>query len=539
MNGSGRFRLRIVLPAFSHFNIYTSVAKITTALGPLCVASAANKLERWDVEIIDENNCRSRVCPKDDQGRPDHFRIQKQRPANVVGFYGSMSSTAPRLYELASLYRRLGAWTVAGGKHVENMPGEALANGLDVVVLGEGELTVQELLEAWQADGSLNHVDGIAFKQNGTTHTTAPRPLITSFCELPQPDFSLLLYARMRIYPIGRIRGCNMNCEFCAVKERARYASPCRTRDQIVHLVETARAKKFFEVSDHFAADRESALEFCRMLATYQAESGRRFTMTVQIRISDADDEELLQAMKAAGINNLAIGYESPIDRDLRTMRKGYLSRDMIRWTHKFHEHGFFIHGMFIFGYPRSGRPQPEFTVSQRISRFRDFLLTAKIDTVQILLPVPLPGTDLRKRLQSEARLYPGNRIGWQYYDGQFPLFEPDNGSSPEELQQAVTQIMGRFYRFRHFWRMIASVLVHFPRIVFLASLSIVTFRVKFIVRAFLRWKKLYFRNDLIRFGGYLVLKSWLKNFRNDNFLQSLAVARQQLRLAKKRMKAL
>ena len=62
-----RYRLRIVIPAYPAFNIYSRIAKETTALGPVCVATAVNEMERWDVEVIDENNLR-RYGPKGDSG---------------------------------------------------------------------------------------------------------------------------------------------------------------------------------------------------------------------------------------------------------------------------------------------------------------------------------------------------------------------------------------------------------------------------------------------------------------------------------------
>ena len=95
-----RYRFRVVVPGFPFFNVYTDIAKVTTSLGPICVATAASKLDLWDVEVIDENNCRDGHCPRDSEGRPDHRALQEVRPADVVGFYGSLSSTIPRLFEL-------------------------------------------------------------------------------------------------------------------------------------------------------------------------------------------------------------------------------------------------------------------------------------------------------------------------------------------------------------------------------------------------------------------------------------------------------
>src|SRR5512138_3124434 len=99
-----RRRLRIVVPAFPAFNIYSRIARRTTALGPVCVATAVHEIEGWDVEVIDENNL-GRYGPRSPQGGADHEFLQVERPADVVGFYGGLTSTVPRLYELARFYR--------------------------------------------------------------------------------------------------------------------------------------------------------------------------------------------------------------------------------------------------------------------------------------------------------------------------------------------------------------------------------------------------------------------------------------------------
>ena len=105
-----RYRLRIIIPAFPAFNIYSYVAERTTALGPVCVASAVNEIEKWDVEVIDENNLR-RYGPISDSGGADHEFLQNLRPADIVGFYGGLTSTVPRLYKLARFYKDKGVWT--------------------------------------------------------------------------------------------------------------------------------------------------------------------------------------------------------------------------------------------------------------------------------------------------------------------------------------------------------------------------------------------------------------------------------------------
>jgi len=70
--------------------------------------------------------------------------------------------------------------------------------------------------------------------------------------------------------------------------------------------------------------------------------------------------------------------------------------------------------------------------VEERVRFYKDFISKALIDTVQVMLPVPLPGTELRYRLMKQNRIYPLEDIGWEYYDGNFPLFEPDEPMTSE-----------------------------------------------------------------------------------------------------------
>lgn len=524
-----RFRFRIIVPLFPNFNIYTSIANTTTSSGPIYVATSANKLDSWDVEVIDENNCHGKFFPRDKDNRLDHAALQKERPADVVGFYGSISSTIPRLYQLAGQYKNMGAKTVAGGKHVESLPLEALSNDVDVVVFHEGEMIIKDLLTAWEKNWELKHIAGIAYMESGRMITNKERPLIEEFDRLPLPDFSLLKYAKMKLYPVNRSRGCNSRCEFCTVRDRARCIPPGFMMAEIKNLVENYNARNFFETSDHFASRREEAIQFCGLLAEYQEKHDIRLNFTVQTRITDARYPELLQAMRNANIETVCIGYESPIDEELLSMRKGYLSQDLLEWTNTFHKYKFFIHGMFIFGYPKSERQKNLIPLDERVKRFRKFIKEAKLDTLQILITVPLPGTELRKRLDDQNRLYPLNDIGWEYYDGQFPLFKPDDDVSPEDIQKAVAKLMKNFYPFRTFWKIAANIIFLFPGIMFTSSLTLILGKVRYIISAFRLWNKKFFRNDLMRFGGYFLLKSWFKKFKKGTFRERLIHAKTAL----------
>ena len=148
------------------------------------------------------------------------------------------------------------------------------------------------------------------------------------------------------------------------------------------------------------------------------------------------------------------------------------------------------------------------------IDRFDD----VRIDTVQVLLPVPLPGTELTARLKGQNRIYSTDLVGWEYYDGNFPLFQPDSSITPEEMHAAGHKVMGRFYRFKYMFAIGMHVLF-FPFLLFhLHDLRV-------------GWAKWYrrWRNSLIRFGGWITIKKWTRDFQRGNFSEKLDEAKRAL----------
>jgi len=514
-----RYRLRVVIPAYPAFNIYSRIARKTTALGPVCVATAVNEMGRWDAEVIDENNLR-RYGPRGNLTGADHEFLQQHRPADVVGFYGGLTSTIPRLYELARFYKDKGVVTIAGGQHfVEDNIDVALASGIDYVVIGEAEETIRELLWAIEDKKDVNEIKGIAYLSKGQVVRTPTRKPLTDFDRLPLPDFSLVRYAKIKIYPVERTRGCAMACEFCTVRGKPRYASPERLLEHISFLVETCGARRFFIVDDLFGQQRGETIRFCNMLRDYQRLIGRKLIMTVQIRLDKAKETDLLSSMQQAGIRTVAIGFESPIEEELAAMNKRVRAEDMLSLTKVYHEFGFLVHGMFIFGYPKAEGVNFNMSIEERVKYFRRFIKRAEIDTVQVLLPVPLPGTELRHRLQRQNRIYPTDCVGWEYYDGNFPLFEPDEPVSAEQMQRSIRQIMGRFYQFKYMF-LIAASIFSFPGLVL------------FLHNFKLGWKRWYqtWRNRIIRFGGWITIRRWTLQFKNSDFSQKLKRAKERLR---------
>jgi radical SAM superfamily enzyme YgiQ (UPF0313 family) len=207
----------------------------------------------------------------------------------------------------------------------------------------------------------------------------------------------------------------------------------------------------------------------------------------------------------------VCIGFESPIPEELAAMNKHVNPDEMVAMTKRYHQAGFLVHGMFIFGYPLPPGAKLDLSVKERVRHFRRFIRRGRLDTIQILLPVPLPGTELTERLEAQQRVFPRDVIGWEYYDGNFPLFRPDPPLTAEQMHAALRKIMGRFYRFRHMFGVALNVLI-FPAMIF----SVFNLRV-----GWHHWHRSW-RNALTRFGGWIIFKNWSNALRKGGFQEKL-----------------
>ena len=166
-----------------------------------------------------------------------------------------------------------------------------------------------------------------------------------------------------------------------------------------------------------------------------------------QVRTEVAENNELIEAMRYAGVTGLAIGYESPINEDLRSMRKGVTVEKMVQRSRKLSQF-FHLHGMFIFGYPsfKDSEFKSTMTLQQKANAYAKFFKEARIDTIQVFNAVPLPGSGLRTKLESEGRIPPLSVVGWDKYDGLFLCYIPEKGVNAYELHNLPRALMKNRY---------------------------------------------------------------------------------------------
>lgn len=507
--------LRIVVPVFPGINVYSYVAKKTTALGPVMVATYATMDRFWRVEIIDENNYRG---PREKNGLPDHAALQRENPASVVGFHCNLTSTMPRVWELASFYKSLGAAVIAGGWHAHYCPEETLRHNIDLVVHGAGEQVIQNILRNVAIEMPLEFgVTGCSFflegavRHNNQEAVCVPqipdrddglvglRNQVSDLNRLPYPDFSHVLFSNLKVYPVGRIQGCSKNCEFCSVKGKACWASPEHLIRTVDRLVQTRNAKKFFLVDDRAEENIEGTIEFFELLAR---KYGKERIFAVQMRLEAAENARLIDVMRRAGVRMVCIGYESPVPSELKSMQKGLSPGRMIELSKVWNRH-FRVHGMFMVGYPLKNN-LPSARPEETISAYKRFIKRAGLitGTIQVLVAGPIPGSKLRERLSQEGRLLP---LDYRYYDGTFVLFRPI-GLTIKELQSIPLKIMKWFYSPMHFWWMV---------------LRTVAFPVDVPIRGWEKWKAGWWRNVIHWIGSRLVRK-WRATRECEAFLEKV-----------------
>lgn len=443
-------------PKHSQQNIYARIK-----MPPVGILSVMSQIAHHPrikgIYAIDENNYSG---PQDVDGQPDHSFLQAGQPAQIALFYGGMSNSILRMYSVASRYKGFGAVTIAGGSHVDALPREALQSGVDIVVHGEGEETILELMEALISDSgvSLNraelyHIQGISFlDETGSYVFTGKRKPIEILDALADPDLTLIKFLKKRwgFVPINRGRGCNWNCEFCIVNKRYgkyKFASVDTTLRQLIKYADLGYSRFFF-TDDNFAQNPADAIALCRKIADYKRNFQKKIDLVVQVRSEVAENDELIEAMLFAGVTMLAIGYESPINEELRAMRKGVTAEKLIARSQKLSNY-FYLHGMFIFGYPsgKEDATRSSLSIKKRARCYIEFFKKSGIDTIQVLNAVPLPGSDLRARLEKEGRLLPLSMVGWDKYDGLFLCYDPrPDGLDVFDLQNMPALLMKKKY---------------------------------------------------------------------------------------------
>ena len=257
---------------------------------------------------------------------------------------------------------------VVGGEHATAMPGFVLTDcpAVDVVVRGEGEETICELLDALISGDDLSDVAGLTYRKGGEIVSTAARRRIRAIDKIPRPRWDLVPIdnyldqglgfgvSRGRHMPIIATRGCPYQCTFCSNPAMWTTAWKPREPDAVLDEVEDYLARyratniDFYDLT--LIVDPRWLKRFARGITergltfTWQLPSGTR---------SEAIDAEVAALLYQTGCRNLNLAPESGSPRMLRIIKKKVSLPRLLATTRQCLDAGLNVKVNFIVGFPQ------------------------------------------------------------------------------------------------------------------------------------------------------------------------------------------
>ncbi len=322
------------------------------------------------------------------------------RDYDVVGIT-VVSTYAVRAIELIQTLKTSNATQplVVGGPHVTAIPESLLEHGADYAVVGEGEVTMHELVECLAAGGrSIENIAGLAFLENRQLIFTPHRIHIDPLDQVPLPARHLLpmhLYnnsaARSTLQPSHSMlasRGCPGVCTFCSKKTfgtKTRYFGVDRIVEEFFLLRDNYGAKDVAVWDDNFVTNHDVVFAVCEQLK----KRNYNIPWSVEARI-DVVNRKILSALKDAGCTFIAYGIESGSQRVLDHIHKRVTKEKIVETIRITQDVGIPIRAYFMLGLSTETKEEMEDTIR--------FAMELGTELASFTLLVPLPGTVEYKR---------------------------------------------------------------------------------------------------------------------------------------------
>lgn len=245
---------------------------------------------------------------------------------------------------------------------------------VDIAVMGEGDETIVDLLQAIRETRSLGTVRGICFKKDGKIIETPPRPYIKDISSIPSPDFSLFdieiyiensqHYAndptpipreKIRALPVNTARGCLARCTFCYHNFKGipyRYRSADSIVGDIKFLMEKYSLNYIYFWDELTFFSRKQTMTLIQKIL----DEDLHFYWDANCRadlFNKEEDIEIMRKMKQAGCLAIAYSLESADLGILKAMDKHITPEQFSRQTALFHKAGLPTYTSLVLGYPQ------------------------------------------------------------------------------------------------------------------------------------------------------------------------------------------
>ncbi len=337
--------------------------------------------------------------------------------------------SAKRAYRIAESFRKKGIKIIMGGFHPTFATEEAL-KFCDSVVIGEGELLIQEVIDDFRKGKLKKIYEGNYFKDLKELRTDR-----TVFKNKKYLPFSL----------IEATRGCGFNCEFCSVQKFFGRKHRTRPVKNIIEEIKEIKSKYIIFADDNLTFNKDFAKTLFKELIHLKK------LWFAQVSIDFGFDDELVELAYRSGCRGVLIGFESLSCKNLKIMKKEWMEKySQIDYViKKLHKKGINIYASFISGY--------DFDTRYTIHKILKYSINNAFFLVGFNPLLPTPGTELYTRYLKEKNFNPTWYLDEDYRLGFIPFTHKNFNN---DLNEFIIKKRKKFYSF-------SSILTRFLRIIF------------------------------------------------------------------------
>jgi anaerobic magnesium-protoporphyrin IX monomethyl ester cyclase len=348
---------------------------------------------------------------------------------------------------------------ILGGEHVSSMPEFCLlTSAADMLVLGEGEETVIELIHALRNSQPLDEIDGIAYRCGDDVVVNPRRQRVTEIDNIAWPAWHLFdldtyhehrwmggLYSSTKTVPMLATRGCPYQCTYCSAPgmwtPKWIPRDPVKVADEIQYYVEHFGARNFPFQDLTAIIRREWIVDFCHQLLdrglqiTWQMPTGTR---------TEAVDAEVAQLLRRTGLINMAYAPESGSEETRRLIKKKMKTDRLFESMRATVAEGLPASVFFVIGFPHD--TEENFRESLP---FLDAIADIGITDVGVFFYMALPGTQMFDSLYDNGKIVI-NRKYFRHILASTTLYPT---STYNEHLSLLKLTVWKYRMLRRFWR--------------------------------------------------------------------------------------
>ncbi|MGB5531201.1 MAG: radical SAM protein [Ignavibacteriaceae bacterium] len=424
-------------------------------LGTIYAAAVMRKagydVSLFDTALIDSPD---KIIPVIEEQKPDYMVIYD----DGFNYLTKMCLTNMReaAFRMAEIAQKKGIKVIASSSDAADHYEKYIAHGVEFVVIGEGEITLRELLKKLDnGETNFKNVDGLAFKENGNITRTSSRQIVTELDSFPMPAWDLVdISSYKKIWMenhgyfslnIATTRGCPFKCNWCAKPiygNRYNSRSPQKVAEEIEFLMKNFDAKYFWMCDDIFGLKPGWVQEFRDVVKI----KGLNFKYKIQSRVDLLLQEDTISALAESGAETVWVGAESGSQKILDAMDKGTTVEQIHEAVKLLKQNGIRPAFFLQFGYLGEGKEDIEKTINM--------VLDLMPEEIGISVSYPLPGTKFFEKVKEQL----SEKANWTDSDELALMYK---GTFSPSYYKKLHRYVHKVYRRRQSIHNLKSVLVN------------------------------------------------------------------------------